>query len=485
MNSQYKILNAYFMETGTCPDMSARNLMTQIGTETMKNFEYRTNGGKFLTPDNMSGVAGSILVSDPNGERLVNLPNGFEVPRLRFLLRVGIPGQVNGVVYYYEGYTDFNGWNTHSKDFDPNMRLYINSVQQVSMAQRPGPQGMEPYVQVIECTHLIHPQNLGAGGPSPWQTQFDPAQMGVVNQPSSLRPYDLMNSLATHQMTVNSGLGVPTIDSRPSIDLMKVDRRNTVASNYLSKAVEGLAVGYGNAGDNLAGAHSGTAYESAAGMTAELNPFSDRFLNPMITELGLQQNGFISWAQMAAIHPELHMAGVTKMNTRAGAQATDAFVSDRSNFDSMVGDRRPTTDFYNRVMASLPGVMLTSLVVFGRIHVTNMTADGSTQCFLNDPISFVDIPPGFLIGRIPFLQEKFKSLIFNDIGLPPHLPFDAHFTIDAFGESFGSISINCEQAVPYTAASYADSTASQLVSANGNVLPAMANDINFLVTHIC
>ena len=99
MNSQYKILNAYFVETGTCPDMSARNLMTQIGTETMKNFEYRTNGGKFLTPDNMSGVAGSILVSDPNGERLVNLPNGFEVPRLRFLLRVGIPGQVNGVVY--------------------------------------------------------------------------------------------------------------------------------------------------------------------------------------------------------------------------------------------------------------------------------------------------------------------------------------------------------------------------------------------------
>ncbi len=487
-NSPFKILNAYFIATGTTPDMSARNLSTQMTKDAVTQFQYATDGGKFLTADNMAGVAGNILISDPTAERLVTLPNGMQTPRLRFVIRVGIPGQVNGVMYYYEGYTDYDGWNTNSKDFDPNMRLYINSVQQVSMAHRHTAQGVEPFVQVTECTHLIHPANLGTN-PAMWQTTFDPLQMGVVNQPSALRPYDLMNTMATHQHGVMAGAVspgmMPIVDSRPAIDILKIDRRNTVASNYLAKAVEGLCHGYGEAKDNEATSNPATAFETAAAHTAELNPFSDRFLNPMITELGLQQNGFVSWAQMSMLHPELHMDGVTTVNSRGAAQAQDQFVANAADFNTTVGDRRASTDFYNRVMASLPGLMLTSLLVFARIHVTNMTADGSIQVYISDPISFVDIPAGYLIGRIPFLQTKFRSLIFNDIGLPSHVPFDAHFTIDAFGESFGSISINCEQAVPYTATSYADSTSTQLVAAGGNVLPTMANDINFLVTSVC
>jgi hypothetical protein len=176
--SPFKILNAYFIATGTTPDMSARNLMTQMTQESVNQFRYATENGKFLTADNMAGVAGNILISDPNAERMINLPNGLQTPRLRFVLRVGIPGQVNGVMYYYEGYTDFDGWHSQSKDFEPNMRMYINSVQQVSMAQRHTAQGLEPFVQVTECTHLIHPSNLG-GDPRAWQTTFDPAQMGT------------------------------------------------------------------------------------------------------------------------------------------------------------------------------------------------------------------------------------------------------------------------------------------------------------------
>lgn len=484
MISPYKILNAYFIETGTCPDMSSRNLMTQMSPEAVNNFAYATDNGKFLTADNMSGVSGNILISDPNSERIVDLPNTLKTSRLRFVLRFGIPGEQNGVIYYYSGYTDFNGWNSQFKDFDPNMRLYINSVQQVSQAVRHTPQGLEPFVQVIECTHLIHPSNLGTN-PSMWQAQFDQHQMGMINQPSALRPYDLMNKLATNQHDIMQGsYGVPTIDSRPSIDLLKIDRRNTVPSTYLSKSVEGLVNGYSEANDNIASANTATAFEAAAGKTAEQNPFSDRFLNPLITEMGLQQNGFVTWNQLATLHPELHITGVTSVNSKGAGQRADMYMANAQEYDTMVGDRRPSTDFYNRVMASLPGLMLTSLIVFGRVHVTNMTPDNSIQCFITDPISFVDIPPGYLIGRIPFLQEKFKALIFGDLGLPAHVPFDAHLSIDAFGESFGSISVNCEQAIPYTAPSYADSMSSQLIAPNGAALPAMANDINYLVTHI-
>lgn len=481
--SPYKILSAYFMESGTTPDMSAHNLSTQMTDMIVNQFKHATHDGNHLTADNMSGIAGQILISDPNSERMVNLPNGMQNKRMRFVLRVGIPGQVNGIVFYYEGYTDYNGWNTNVKDFDPNMRLYINSIQQVSNAQRMTAQGMEPFVQVVQCTHLIHPNNIGVGQMG-WNATFDPMGMNLQNQPSALRPFDLMNALATNAHTLMNG-GQPVIDSRPSIDLLLVNRENTVASNYMANAVHGLAMGMYSANDSAATSNPATAYEAAAGKTTELNPFTDRFLNPMINELGLQQNGFVSWGQLSQLHPELHVQGVTTVNSKHAGSRDDIFVSDHNNFQSTIGDRRLGTLINERVMSSLPGLMLSSLLVYARVHITNMTPDGSLACVVTDPISFVDIPPGYLMNRIPFLQEKFKSLIFQDIGLPQHVPIDAFFTVDAFGESFSNISVNCEPHVPYPTASYSDSTASQLVASQGMVLPTMANDINYLVTATC
>ena len=484
INTQYKILNAFFIETGTAPDMASRNIMTHLTPDAMNQFGYATDQGKFLTADNLAGVAGGIIISDPNSERVVQMVNGWQTSRLRFVLRVGIPGQVNGIVYYYTGYTDYNGWSSNVKDFDPNMHMHINSILQVSQAVRHTAQGQEPYVSVIECSHLIHPANLGTS-PAMWQTQFDPTQMGVVNQPTSLRPYDLMNSLATHKHASMAGdFGIPTIDSRPSIDLLKSNRINAIPSQYLSKSVESLVHGHLESHDSLAHAQPSRPFETAAARTAELNPYGDRFLNPLISEMGLNRNGFVTWSQMVALHPELHVDGVTKVNTKVAA-SQDIFMACASDFDTMIGDRRKSTEFFNRVMNTLPGLMLSSLIVFARFHVSNMTLDGSTQCFINDPISFVDIPSGYLMSRVPFLQEKFKQLIFNDLGLPHHMPFDAHLTVDAFGESFGTVAINGEPPVPYTMPSYADSMMSQLITPNGNVLAAMANDINHLVATTC
>jgi hypothetical protein len=44
--SPFKILNAYFIATGTTPDMSARNLMTQMTQESVNQFRYATEGGR-------------------------------------------------------------------------------------------------------------------------------------------------------------------------------------------------------------------------------------------------------------------------------------------------------------------------------------------------------------------------------------------------------------------------------------------------------
>ena len=106
VNNGLKVTKAWFIETGTAPDMVSRNFTTHVTPEAVHQFAERTRGGELITEDNLAGVAGTIIQPDANFERQVAIANGWSNPRYRFLLRVANPETPNGVVYYYSGYTD-------------------------------------------------------------------------------------------------------------------------------------------------------------------------------------------------------------------------------------------------------------------------------------------------------------------------------------------------------------------------------------------
>lgn len=159
----------------------------------------------------------------------------------------------------------------------------------------------------------------------------------------------------------------------------------------------------------------------------------------------------------------------------------DVYISDRGNFDSMVGDRRPQTLLITQIMQSIPGVLLESLISFARIRVTNMTVDNSVMVSIVDPMSFADLPEGYLITQIPHLEQRLKHIIFNDIAFSNYVPFDLSLTVDIFGESFALLGYNGQPQVPYSIPTYCDSMLSPIVTTNGNVLGTMANDVRYLV----
>ena len=174
VNNGLKVTKAWFIETGTAPDMVSRNFTTHVTPEVLHQFTERTRGGELITEDNLAGVAGAIIQPDANFERQVSIANGWNNPRYRFLLRVANPEAPNGAIYYYSGYTDTPNWSIVSNDFAPDMRMYFNNAIQVNVAMRHTPTGPVPYVTVHECSHMIHPATLGAMSPSDFNTTFNP-----------------------------------------------------------------------------------------------------------------------------------------------------------------------------------------------------------------------------------------------------------------------------------------------------------------------
>ncbi len=482
VNSGLKVTKAWFIETGTSPDMVSRNFTTHVTPQAVHEFHERTKGGEFITEDNLAGVAGSIIQPDANFERQVGIANGWGNTRYRFLLRVANPDAPTGVVYYYSGYTDTPNWSIVSNDFAPDMRLFFNNVIAVNINMRPTPTGPQPMVSVQECTHMIHPATLGAMSPADFNTTFNPNNgFGIQNQPSTLRPTDLMTSISSSEKNGLAGMSNDMfLDMRTGVDLCKSSRRNALPSYYLHKTTESFVYGASKASEDTT-ANQSSLYDYAAGFSGEKSPFADRFFSILATDYGYHQNGFITWQDFNRSHPETQMDGVTFVFTRGEAQKRDVYISNRGDFDSMVGDIRPQTLLITQVMQSVPGVLLEALISFARIRVTNMTTDGSVMVSILNPMSFADLPEGYLISQIPFLEQRLKHIIFNDIAFSNYVPFDLTLTVDIFGESFALLGYNGQPQVPYSIPTYCDSMLSPIVTTNGNVLGTMANDVRYLV----
>lgn len=480
-----KVLNAWFVETGTAPDMVSRNLITHVDPTVVRQFDLQTRGGEMMTSDNLAGIAGKIVRPDANFERQVQIAGGWASTRYRFVLRVGNPNVQNGTVWFYTGYTDQPAFSFNKHDFAPDMRMYFNTVLQVVQTMRHTPTGPVPYVNVTECNHLLHPYNLGSN-PMDFATTFNPnGGFAVQNQPTSLRPVDLMYNLSSKEKANMSGMGgTQVFDTRSAVDLCKSSRRNNVPSHYLSKAANSLVHGLVEAsGDPTSTSY--TPYDIAAGHTNESGVYSDRFFSILANEFGYHQYGYITWADFTRSHPEMNQTGVTFVMSRGEAQKQDIYISDRGNFDSMVNDRRPQTMLITQIMQSVPAVLLESLITVARIHVTNMTPSGEIQVTLTDPISFVDLPAGYLIPMVPTIERRLQHIIFNDIAANQFVPFDLYLTVDLFGESFANMSYNGEMAVPYSIPTYCDSMMSPIVTTNGGVLGQMSNDVQYLISQVC
>lgn len=486
INHGLRITKAYFVETGTTPDMVSHNLTTQVTQPVMNLFDERTEGGKRLTRDNLSGVAGQIIIPDANNARAVNIAGGWDSSRFRFIFEVANPNNPHGSKYYYTGYTDSATWSPMVRNFAPETRIFFNNVIEVIQTPRFGANGLEPYISVVEASHLLHPTGLG-GHSNDFSTQFSSTGFGVVNQPSSLRPYDIMTTLSSNEYAKTNGLipGQTLIDTRAGIDLCKSDRSNTVPSNYLSKTATAMLYGYQQAAHQIEQATPATAYDVAAGRSQEKPIQTDRFFSIISSEFGYQQHGFVLWGDLNKVYPELQAEGVSYVVNRKKAMESDIYLGNRHNHDSMINDRRPQTMLMAQVMQSIPGVLIENLISFARIHVTNMTPTGELIVTITDPFGLITLPPGYLVHRIPHIQQRLAQIIFGDLSFNTFIPFNMSLMVDVFGESFVEIGFNGEPPIPYSIPTYCDAMLTSIVTTNGGVLGNIANDTRYLISQTC
>lgn len=471
------------VQTGTADDMVGRNYTTHVSPNMYKQFQEQTSNGLAYSAEALSGLAGQMIIPDTqNGNRPLQMVNGWGTRRYRFVLKLGHrDGSMadSTVRYIYTGYTDYSGYNEQTCNFDPNMRLYFNNAIALVSTMINTPHGMQPFVQVNEISHLLNPHTLGGN----LQSQFDPNTFQPIVQPSTLRPRDLFDHMATNAEARSRGTSI--IDMGTSVEMKKASRDNNIPSRYLSRAVSSVAQAVEMSTPQM---NEQQLYATAGGYTAEQAVHGDLFISSLM-DFGYALKGFVTYAELSKLHP--YLQHVTRF---FGSKQTERVINATDTNDKYMIRRGENEQWItghgvnlsnealiaNAVMQSVPAALLRNLVVRCVLVATNMRVGGGVHVEVRTPFAITDVPQGYLMSRIPMIERELAAIIFNDLPINRNAPFFIEIHMDIFGESFVRVGFNGNAPIPFTSTSYCDAMTSPMVSATNQPLEQMANDIRFI-----
>lgn len=484
--NHFVIKSLILTEAGTFDDMIGRNYTSTINANTMGLLE-RTQGGRYLGPEALAGYSGQVIQQDITaaGTRALSIPNGWGTQRYRFTMIVGYDGTglTTDVTYIYTGYTDGPGYSQMTNSFDPNMRFYFNNVIQVTKFMVSGFNGqLEQRVSVNEISHVLHQRTLGGGLNLDIAGQMQ--NLGQVNDHGvMIRPMDLFEYMHGRELQDTLGYEVLNMSTTPIVT-NKSDRRNNVPSHYLSKALKSMNAGFRSPDYNV---QSTEAIESARGHAAEQPFSSDHFLG-MFSYEGLAAEGAITWGTLMNKYPYIdNITQLIKMG-EAVYQGLDGdkYMSRRGENELLFN---PVTMHYNgspqaliatTIMQSIPAILLSNYIVRCVIVATNMTIGGGIHVEVRTPMSFIDLPQGYLIHHIPTVEENLRLNVFSDLPVNKEAPFTIELHVDIFGASFVNVQYNTPERVPFSIPSFCDGMFTPIVAPTRSPLEKISNDVKYL-----
>lgn len=164
-NEEVIVKSMLIMETGSFFDIYNRPFEMNLTDQSRESIRKRLDGvgPGSVNEKSFKGMASGILapVAEVDHRRdLIQIPDGWDRPRMRFMLHVVVNSRTGAEdEYYLQGFSDhlgvtYNG--TRGATIDPDMRLYINGFIRVQEVHRSTMRGTERVAVVKQSAQIIN-----------------------------------------------------------------------------------------------------------------------------------------------------------------------------------------------------------------------------------------------------------------------------------------------------------------------------------------
>lgn len=490
---QMQIVSLRFVETGTYNPMYNREYVTDVNNLGQARIAEATDNGQRVNAFALAGVAHDFMQvkATVRPEHQVQIQNGWDRRRLRFIAEIHYPSMAGGkVIQYVSGWTNHLGigGSLSRQAIDPNMTLHFHNsilLQEVLENTPMGPRMMRRLTSAAQILAAADWQYVSGG-------------MGSsVNSTRLMRPEDLLSNRAGN---ATYGAGQRMVDLRQSFSatrpMVKTRYSNGSASQYLAATMNGTIAAMNRADyDDQAE----TIYGEASAIVKEDTIAQDNFMAWLQGRQILTAGGFVSWGELCAV--DQNIDHVAEFYVGGQVQQTYGQLTPQHNVGETAywHSAGNETMFATMIAQSLPAAMLDNMVVRASFKATNrLTAHdaaalaGGVQMGMSmaAPQHSVMFTQGFGLTEIGLqeamlrLKQLLVSQILPDASKGGLIKYDLEVTSDVFGETRIRVSIDGQQPYDFCAPSFCDNLIVPVVTTTTGHLDQTASDLQFVIDNI-
>lgn len=422
--------------TGTYNQQYLRPFETQVDGTTLQELNEVLARGNKITPNTIAGISNQIMRPTAIPECTVNIANGWDTPRFRFMLEIEYE---RGGIFNTElilGYTE-HGDVSFNNNIDPTMKFIVNSITTARTSRIMTPSGSSNVKVVADTSHVVsNPlnQNFIAGKPK-----------------FKLRPQDVLSV-----MSVNNELPEDVLNNHINFNAVTRDepilskRKNGVASYYASSILDGYRVatstGYGTESEILT---------EATGYVRD-NMLSHVMFLQRLKSLEGSYTAAFTYNDLMNISPDVqYVTTVVEMNHQQLSMLQNA------GSTASWGTSTIETQVASIIASSLSALITEFGLIQISIASTNDNLDGqpTTHVLHANAFSTVDLSRPCEIIVAKFNNETVRDITYNN-----SISYSLNVNMDLLGETTISLSLNGQAPVDYVLPSFADSLIAPIVT---------------------
>lgn len=447
-----------------------------------RTMELRTAQNQQVTPGDLSSFASQLLCPSVETEGVVNIANGWDTRRLRFVLELEAISASGRQWYIVTGYTSHSEVSLHGS-VDPDMDLFFNNI-----------------IRLREAVHVDFdgrriPTRKLAGSYQLFCVKDDYKDYNTATGLSSYsRPQPKLsmtpaNILGRLEVESTHGRSRYALDTRSYVGagtaVSMATRNNNLSSHYLARTANALDHGIRTARWTGSDNHDlpfdpARAFTSARenAMGDEPNPVDDDFVGAL-TQTNYPMTGCISYAEMVRLFGN-HLDEICKV-------VVDDVMAMASNVNDLGFNERDTqswdtrykeTEIASLLVQAVPTLMSECLLARVVFHATNITIDGRDSIEIVDAMSLLqDVDPSDFMNMF---MNNFSSYVSRDFTYGGQFGYTLSMECEMMGETRISLSIDNGHRQDFYAPSYCDNLFAPTLTNNNDRMQNVASDIRMI-----
>ena len=454
--TQTMVASLSMIQTGTYNQMYGRPYDLHITQEDLNKISNRLGevGQGRVSGNILAGIASNIIQPRATPESLLNVPNGWNEPRIRFVLEVVCNFSLGGKqTYYFQGYTDSLGvmlGRNNEIVIDPKMVFIINSVQTVNYVATPTINGVTQVSFVSDNVHLLVDNN--------WYSNLDKNGMYL------LRPQDVFSQMQLSNIRKTRNI----IDPRDRVTNTAVSstRNNNIPSTYLAKIIDGHMLAKDQA--SLTSSISSIT-DQARSFVLEESLISNPFLRLLsdIKGFTFTDNSF-TYNNLLAIDSNvpyvsrfypLSRSDLTKIHSAGSSAYWDA-----TDLETVIA---------TVLSQAVPAIMIECMLHKVYLYSTNMSMGiPDTKLSQGVSISGIDLTKSYNNFIHRFNNELIKYLTYDN-----EISYYIEMSVDLNGETSIIIKLNQNPEIKYVSPSFCDNQLIPVMTTSPELISTVSSGI--------